>query len=57
MEFYVKVAIFSILKWNFQNINTVIAGLYRSDLREVCQCSIATNMKSHGLGVNESKHE
>ncbi len=28
MEFYVKFAIFSILKWNFQNINAVIAGLY-----------------------------
>ncbi len=28
MEFYVKCAIFSILKWNFQNINAVTAELY-----------------------------
>ncbi len=28
MEFYVKFAIFTILKWNFQNINAVIVGLY-----------------------------
>ncbi len=28
MEFYVKLAIFSILKWNIQNINAIIAGLY-----------------------------
>ncbi len=27
-EFYVKFDIFSILKWNFQNINAVIVGLY-----------------------------
>ncbi len=27
MEFYVKFVIFSILKWNFQNINIVIVGL------------------------------
>ncbi len=28
MEFYVKFAIFSILKWNFQNIKAVIVGFY-----------------------------
>ncbi len=27
MDFFVKLAIFSILKWNFKNINAVIAGL------------------------------
>ncbi len=28
MEFYVKCVIFTILKWNFLNINAVIAVLY-----------------------------
>ncbi len=28
MEFYVKFATFNVLKWNFQNIHTVVAGLY-----------------------------
>ncbi len=28
MEFDVKLVIFRILKWNFQNINAVNAGLY-----------------------------
>ncbi len=32
MEIFVKYAIFSILKWNFQNINTVIVGLYNIDI-------------------------
>ncbi len=30
MEFYVKCAIFSTLKWNFQNINTIIVVLHFS---------------------------
>ncbi len=28
MEFYIKCAILSILKWNFENINAVIVRLY-----------------------------
>ncbi len=32
MEFYVKFAIFSILKWNFHIINAIIAGLYDSTM-------------------------
>ncbi len=30
MEFYVKFVIFSIIKWNFQNINALIAALLLS---------------------------
>ncbi len=44
MEFYVKCAIFSILKWNFQNINAITAALY------VC-CMISGLGQPHSIAM------